>query len=142
MSQNCSGLPILDDELPHSTELVFVLGDKSEPQGTNVRRDKQIVGTYGRPSALQVIAYARVVFIRWRLQRENGERRQNSLDCGSESRRTAARRAESQFARDDNAGTNPIVPDLGETLCTNASGFLQQPGNDIGVEEVREGHWL
>src|SRR6187455_3405959 len=100
-----------------------------------MRRDQQVIGTDGRSSVLQFIAYARVVFISRCLQRKDGERRQDSLHCGSESRRTATRGAKSQFARDDNAGTNSLVPDLSEAPCTDASRFLQEPGNDVGVEE-------
>ena len=70
------------------------------------------------------------------LQREYGERTQDSLDSINESRRTAARGTEPKFARNNNAGTDSDVPDLSETLRSGAFRLLQEPRKNVGVEQV------
>jgi len=132
----CSNVPILDDELAHLAKLDFVLGDESEPKGTSVCRNQQVIGTDGCSSTPQVIADVCIVFIYGLLHREYGKCAQDSLDSINESRRTAARSAEPQFARNDNTGADSVVPDLSETLGSGASRLLHEPRKDVGVEQV------
>jgi len=105
-----------------------------------MRRDQQVVGADGQPTALHGVTNGHVVSIGVCCKRQDLNRPENRFDLFLEPGRTAARSAVAQFAGDDDAGADLGFANPGYALCNAALGVAHQPGKYVGVEQVTGGH--
>lgn len=127
--------PIGDDEAIDPLEFANIIGDERRPDGEGVRRNQHVVRADRRTAPLKIGPQPPIMRIGIVAERQYGEQLQYGLQLCGQPGESPSLGAITQLARDDDAGRDIALANLGDVRRNHALRMPDEVRQDIRVEK-------